>query len=261
MIRESLHNCIAHQDYSKGGRIIVTENEDGVLTFTNLGAFIPGNVETFLSRNEPPEYYRNKFLTDAMLNLKMIDTIGSGIRRMYNIQKNKFFPMPDYETVDGRVQLQILGKILDIDYVRQLALSTKELTLSDIILLDRVQKHKPLTEKEVKVLREKKLIEGRMPFIHVSKTIAGRTGQKVEYTNNKAFEKQQYIDWILEGIKHHKFLERKDIDKLLIGRMSDLLTEKQKIRRISHYLTWLRTKEIIENAGTDKEPRWELKVK
>ena len=29
IIREALHNCIAHQDYTLGGKIIVVENEDG----------------------------------------------------------------------------------------------------------------------------------------------------------------------------------------------------------------------------------------
>ena len=44
VIREAINNCIAHQDYTKGGRINVIEMEDQ-LVFTNLGSFIPGSVE------------------------------------------------------------------------------------------------------------------------------------------------------------------------------------------------------------------------
>jgi ATP-dependent DNA helicase RecG len=35
IIREFLHNCIAHQDYEKRARISVVEFEDGRLVFTN----------------------------------------------------------------------------------------------------------------------------------------------------------------------------------------------------------------------------------
>ncbi len=43
-IREALNNCIAHQDYTMGGKINVVENEDGFLIFLNSGTFIPGSV-------------------------------------------------------------------------------------------------------------------------------------------------------------------------------------------------------------------------
>jgi len=79
VIREALHNCIAHQDYSLHGRIQVVENEEGYLLFTNKGQFLPGSIENVIKANSPQEYYQNRFLVDAMVNLNMIDTIGSGI--------------------------------------------------------------------------------------------------------------------------------------------------------------------------------------
>src|SRR5690606_32410444 len=87
IIREALNNCIAHQDYTLGGKIIVVENEDGLLTFTNSGKFIPNSVEEVVTSESPEPRYRNTFLVGAMVNLNMIDTIGSGIKRMYNIQR------------------------------------------------------------------------------------------------------------------------------------------------------------------------------
>jgi len=47
-----------------------------------------------------PEVYRNPFLAQAMVNLNMIDTIGSGIKRMFTLQRQRSFPMPDYELSD-----------------------------------------------------------------------------------------------------------------------------------------------------------------
>ncbi|MDR1951345.1 MAG: transcriptional regulator, partial [Bacteroidales bacterium] len=82
VIRESLNNAIAHQDYTEGGRINVVEFEDDHIIFTNLGSFIPGTVEKVIDKNAPEERYRNKFLSTAMLNLNLVDTIGSGIIKM-----------------------------------------------------------------------------------------------------------------------------------------------------------------------------------
>lgn len=93
---EALNNCIAHQDYTLGGKINIVEREDGVLTFLNSGSFIPESIEKVIETDAPENNYRNPFLANAMVNLNMIDTIGSGIKKMFIIQKNKFFPLSEY---------------------------------------------------------------------------------------------------------------------------------------------------------------------
>jgi ATP-dependent DNA helicase RecG len=60
VMRELLHNCIAHQDYRLNGRIQVVEHEDSLL-FTNLGHFIPPSVEWVIDTDSPPDQYRNPF--------------------------------------------------------------------------------------------------------------------------------------------------------------------------------------------------------
>ena len=82
VIREPLNNCIAHQDYSLGGRINVVESEDQLI-FTNVGSFIPGSIEEVIKNDAPEERNRNKFLLNAMFNLKMVETIGSGIKTVF----------------------------------------------------------------------------------------------------------------------------------------------------------------------------------
>lgn len=101
-IREALNNCIAHQDYTKHGRINVVEMDDQLI-FTNLGLFIPGSVEKVVKDDAPEEHYRNRFLATAMFNLKMVDTAGGGIKKIFNFQRERFFPMPDYDLSGGKV--------------------------------------------------------------------------------------------------------------------------------------------------------------
>ena len=66
-------------------------------------------------------YYTPLQLANAMVNLNMIDTIGSGIKRLFNIQRNKFFPLPEYDLSDHKVKVTITGKVLDLNYARKLA--------------------------------------------------------------------------------------------------------------------------------------------
>ncbi len=90
VIREALNNAIAHQDYTLGGQINVVEYDDK-LVFSNKGSFIPGNIERVLVMLPRSDTEIN-FLVAAMVGLKMVDTIGSGIRKMYNYSKTATVP-------------------------------------------------------------------------------------------------------------------------------------------------------------------------
>lgn len=255
-IREAINNCIAHQDYTKNARINVIEMPDQ-LVFTNQGSFIPGNVEKVVIEDAPEESYRNGFLATAMFNLKMVDTAGGGIKRIFNFQRARFFPLPDYDLSNEKVKMSLSGKILDMDYARLLA-QNRDLTLEEIIILDKVQKKQTLTGLEEKHLKSKKLIEGRKPNFYIGLKVAQKTGQKADYTKNKGFDKQYYLDLIIKSIKEHKDLTRKDVDELLWSKLPDWMSEKQKKTKVNHLLTELRKDNLIRNNGTFGKPKWML---
>ena len=94
---------------------------------------------------------KNKFLANAMVNLNMIDTIGSGIQRMFSIQRKKLFPLPTYDLSNDSVKVEIFGKVMDINYAKILAKNIG-LSLNDIILLDNVQKKKTIEPEAAKRL-------------------------------------------------------------------------------------------------------------
>ncbi len=259
VIREPLNNCIAHQDYSLGGRINVVESDDQLI-FTNVGSFIPGSIDEVLENDAPEERNRNKFLLNAMFNLKMVETIGSGIRTVFYHQKDRFFPLPEYDFSKNKVKVTIIGKVLDVEYASVLA-KDSSLSLPEIMMLDKVQKKKILTEFEEKTLKKKHLIEGRKPNYYISANIAQATGQKAKHTKAKGFEKDKYFQLILNCIKQHTFVERKDIDDLLWDVLPNWMTDKQKKTKINHLLTDLKQKARIENKGNDFKSKWVLVVK
>lgn len=253
VIREALNNCIAHQDYTKGGRINVVEKDDELI-FTNLGNFIPETVENVIRGDAPEESYRNPFLATAMFNLKMVDTIGSGIRRMFTYQRNRFFPMPEYDFSRGKVKVTITGKVLDIDYVRVLA-QNPELSLEEIMMLDKVQKKKGLTENEIKHLREKNLVEGRKGLVHISASLAAATGQTVDYMKTKGVDDAFIRKTITDYLKKFHEAKREVFEKILINKLSDGLTEKQKQTKLQHTLQALKKEGIIT---LNTERKWTL---
>ena len=253
VIREALNNAIAHQDYSQGGMINVVEYEDR-LVFTNMGSFIPVTIQKALESDSPEEKYHNKYLAAAMVELKMVDTIGSGIRKMFGYQKQRLFPMPIYEFTEGRVKVTIIGKVLDLKYANMLSRNTS-LTLTEIEKLSRVQLGKKLTDDEVKLLRQRGLVEGRKNALVISKPLAQATGQKAGYTLSKGFDDQYYRDLILKALKQHTKLSRKEVDTLLLAKLPDVLTLKQKTYKIGHLLTSLRKAGKIQ-VGPNKQ--WQL---
>ena len=252
-IREAINNSIAHQDYRRGGRINVVEMEDQ-LVFSNLGSFIPGSVENVIRDDAPEEHYRNKFLATAMFNLNMVETIGSGIRKMFNFQRVRYFPMPDYELANERVKVTIQGKVLDVDYARILA-RNPDLTLEEIIMLDKVQKRLPIVDEEIKYLRSKKLIEGRKPNFFLSRELAQATGQKGYYMRQRGIDDEYCRKIILDYLNNFRKAKRTDFEKVLLDKLPDVLNAQQKKNKIKNNLQRLRIEGVIK---IDKGKHWIL---
>ena len=248
-IREALNNAIAHQDYEKGGRVVVVESAEGFLTFANEGGFLPGNVENVIRADAPPLIYRNPFLVTAMVNLNLIDTIGSGVRKMFVLQKKKFFPLPDYKLDNEAVVVKIAGKVLDVKYATKLARSP-ELRLEDIINLDKVQKGKPLTNEEIKLLKAKNLIEGRKPNFHISAEIASTTNQSVDYMKQRGIDHDYLKTMILDALEKFPELKKQKFEEMFMDKLGDVLSDEQKSNKIKNALQELRKeKKIISKPG------------
>ena len=240
-IRESLNNAIAHQDYTKAARINLVEFEDDHLVISNYGAFLPQSVENVVLNDTPEEIYRNPFLVEAMKNLDMIETQGGGIRKLFDLQRQRFFPMPDYDTSREKVKVTIVGKIVDEVFAQILA-KNPNLSIESIILLDKVQKNKPVTDEEYKVLKQLRFVEGRKNNLHLSLKITHPTGEaqlKPDHVKNRDLEDEIVKKYLFDYIKIDK-VSRKDIDKFMWDKLSDILDDKKKKDKIRNLLQELR---------------------
>ena len=258
VVLEALNNCIAHQDYTRQSRIVVVEKADRLI-FENAGNFFEGSLEDYLFRDRIPRHYRNRLLAEAMVSLDMIDALGMGIKRMFLAQRNRYFPLPEYDfSQPDTVRMEIMGRLIDENYSRVL-IEKADLDLGTVVALDKVQKRKPLRPDELKLLRRLKLVEGRAPNVFVASKIAALTGDKAQYIRNRAFDDAHYKKMILDLICEFGMATRKDIDSLLLDKLSDTLSAQQKQKRIGNLLYSMAHREkSIHNRGSDKKPQWVL---
>ncbi|MHB8707999.1 MAG: RNA-binding domain-containing protein [Desulfuromonadales bacterium] len=258
VILESLHNCIAHQDYTLSARIIVTEKVDRLI-FENAGSFFEGKPEDYFSGERTPRSYRNPWLANAMVNLSMIDTMGHGIHSMILAQRRRYFPLPDFRTSEtGKVVLEISGHVIDENYTK-LLLERQDLELSKVILLDRVQKRQPITDEAAAMLRKIGLIEGRKPNYFVSAKVAEATDTQPTYTRNRGLEKNRLKEFVLQHIRQFGPTPRTQLEDLLFSMLPDGLAEEKKRHKVKNLLTEMRAKDkTIASVRKGQDYSWRL---
>ena len=129
----------------------------------------------------------------------MIDTVGRGIKKIYTEQRNRFFPMPDYD-IDNEhrtVGVTIYGKMIDEKYTNLLK-ANNSLSLKECLWLDAVQKHHPITKDAAKHLLDKGLIEGRAPHYTISLKVAKMTKQIGHYTKENGLAENSIQKLLLQ---------------------------------------------------------------
>ena len=81
-LREALLNALVHRDYSFSGSIIVNVNEKEI-EFISLGGLLPGlSPDDIRSGISQP---RNKALAEVFHRLRLIESYGTGIRRIFGL--------------------------------------------------------------------------------------------------------------------------------------------------------------------------------
>ena len=232
-IRESLNNCIAHQDYTKGCRINVIEGEDQ-LTFENAGLFIPNSVEQVVKDNSPESHYRNPFLATAMMNLNLVETAGGGIRKLFEIQKKKFFPLPEYELSADKVKVTFTGKIINMDLARKVA-KNPDISFDELFAVDKVAKGKHISETELELLKNGSYI---VASAEVSPEINGESTYVISDNNEDSGTVQKMTGNCPE-------------DKSLLDKMSNKMSNKEQ-ERFKLIIGYLEKNDLITKTEAAK---------
>ncbi len=256
LIKEVINNCIAHSDYRRHGKINIEEFEDR-LVFINEGGFIPETIEKALEPGYKPPYYRNAFLCNAMVNMYMIDTNSMGIPMIYNIQKERCFPLPTYDFDEiNRVKVTIFGRVLDKNYTKLLH-TKKDLDLRTVFLLDQIQKKRTISKEDYKLLKKRELVEGRYPALYVSYMIAEAVGDKAGYVRNKGLDDAICKELIISALQNGP-LKKADIFDAVKHAFPDVLAEEKKYKKLSNLLQKMKHEGVIGVSGNAVHAEWFL---
>ncbi len=257
IVLEALHNCIAHQDWRACERVLVIERA-GELEFGNAGGFFDGQPADYVLGHRVPLSYRNRCLVEAMVNLRMMDTMGFGIRdTLFRGQASRHLPLPDFDLSDPKhVSLRLAGRFIDENYSRAL-LALPEIGMDEIVALDRVQKHLPIDDASVRALRRRELIEGRRPNLQVSAKVAAATGRQRDYTRTRRQDDVHYRKLITDYLQQWQQASTRELRDLIYPLVSAALTDEQKEHKVKNLVASLSRSEIIVNAGSRRFPRWQ----
>ena len=188
-IREALHNCIAHQDYTLRQRINFVENP-GFLYYANGGSFIPGTLENALATNGPQRFFRNACLCKAMVHFNMIDTVSRGIKKMFTEQMERRFPMPDYEIDNEKkeVAVRIYGNTINERYTK---------LLKDNNIYFKTYNHESLNKVAENAIRTHQRITGIKKETPIGERIqsAKAVGDIIGNTPYKAISDKSYLKY------------------------------------------------------------------
>lgn len=84
-LREALLNALIHRDYSYSGSIIINVN-DSCIEFISIGGLLPGlSADDIRSGISQP---RNRKLAEIFHRLRLIESYGTGIRKIYALYKD-----------------------------------------------------------------------------------------------------------------------------------------------------------------------------
>ena len=261
VILEGLHNCIAHQDYERAGRIVIEEMA-GRLRLSNQGGFIEGKPEDYFLKEIVPAVYRNPWLSRAMSNIGMGDAGGFGIKEMVDTQRKRFLPLPDYEgSTSASTVFNIYGQVIDENY-SQLLMQRKDLPIEQVIWLDRIQKNLKVDTPQVISLRKAGLAEGRKPNLHVSASIAEATDTREKYILDKGLGDDYYKRLVIRRLEKFGTAKSIDLRTLLLGKLPAVLSDEQKRTKVKNLLAALRSTGIdgkkIKAAGIGSAAVWSL---
>ncbi len=228
--REGLANALIHRDYSRLGAVHVQWYEDRI-EISNPGGFPEGiRLDNLLVAPPRP---RNPLLADAFKRAGVVERTGRGIDIIFEEQLRNGRPAPSYErSTFESVVLVLSGGKANLDFVRLVAEENQAgrlLELDELLVLNGLWQERRLTTQEAARLIQKsegearavleRLVEaglieargtGRGRAYHLSASTYRRLGEEVAYVRAKGFERHQMEQMILEYVRAHGRITRRE---------------------------------------------------
>lgn len=148
-LREALLNALVHRDYSFSGSIIINVN-DNRMEFISIGGLLPGlsTEDIRIGISQP----RNKNLAEVFHRLRLIESYGTGIRRIFKLYEN-CPAQPTIEVTPNGFKI-ILPNMNSVSAA--VSEKTTKITPQMQKVLSYIKEHGQITEKEISALLDLK---------------------------------------------------------------------------------------------------------
>lgn len=231
-LREAIVNAFIHRDYTKLGAIRIQINEFG-LNISNPGSFVNGISIDNLLTAEP--YGRNPLLADVFKRIGLAEKTGRGIDRIFGSCLKFGSLLPSYElSTSNTVSLFLPRNEPDLEFSELIIEKQNEIkrsfNINELLILyylkdhpnaslDEIIEHNKILSSIVQICLNN-LIKYEMISIKNHKKYAIKSYNKSNgISNHSSSLKQRDLnnlhDHIIEYLKEHSFINRKEICDLL----------------------------------------------
>jgi len=166
VIRESIHNAVAHRNYRQSSEIVIKQFPELIIVSSPGGFPFGVTKENILTVSSTP---RNRLLSDVMAKTGLVERSGQGVDKMYILCMEDGKPLPDYsETDDYQVNLKLFGNIDDLLFtkaIREIQKSRSsgdKLSLNELKTLFDIREQVPKNVLDIKIIE--KLIDEELIF-------------------------------------------------------------------------------------------------
>ena len=122
-----------------------------------------------------------------------------------------------------------------------------------------MQKKKIIDKNLADKLKKKNFVEGRYPNLFIAAELAISEEDKVSYIKNKSFDDKYFKDLLMSLFKRYDTVKKDAVDKLLEGKLSEVLSEKQKSNKIKNLLKALSIEGKIICTKRGAKSEWKIK--
>jgi len=236
VVREAVLNAVTHRDYTVSEEVFI-KHRLHELTVSSPGAFIGGVTPNNILRHDPVA--RNKTLADALLKMRLVESAGTGARRMFSTVLQYGKKAPEYEVDEWRVKLHIYDGNFDERMARMVVAwreKGREPLLDELLILSFLREHPSIDTRSAASLLQLGIEEARSMLevmttatpallerqgrtraatFALSKAVARELTGRVSYSKTRGIEPERYEATVRQFVAHHGSITPAECRELL----------------------------------------------
>jgi len=236
VVREAVLNAVTHRDYSQPGEVLIRHSTHE-LAVTSPGGFIGGITLRNILRHEPVA--RNRTLANAFLKLRLVESAGTGRRKIFISMLQYGKRIPRYEADESHVTLRVFNGAFDHAMARLIAnwqAHGKDIGLDGLMILTYLKSHRYIRTSDAEALLQvdrdealeildqmsdpKRGILERRGHTHeatfyLTKSVARDLIGNVGYTTAKGIDRVRYPELVRGYVEDHGSISNKECRQLL----------------------------------------------